>query len=219
MVAEARRRRTQAERHNGSEHALLAAAAELIAERGIDRSTLASIGERAGTSRGLPTHYFKTKDALVEQLAERVQDYIQERMHDVARDRPGDPGDITGLDLIRLSVDTYLELFEHPSAEVRALIVMWGATFPSEAAIAGMQRADRRNYEGWAELVTTGQHDGSVRSDAEAGPVAVLLTGMIRGVAALLLTDSDITDMGRVRATCQTWITAALDPAGFTGAP
>jgi hypothetical protein len=61
--------------------------------------------------------------------------------------------------------------------------------------------------------VTTGQHDGSVRSDAEAGPVAVLLTGMIRGVAALLLTDSDITDMGRVRATCRTWITAALDPA------
>jgi AcrR family transcriptional regulator len=214
VAAEAPQRRTQAERRNGSEDALLAAAAELIAERGIDRSTLAGIGERAGTSRGLPTHYFGTKDALVEQLAERVQDDIQTRMLDTIAERPGAPDEISGLERIRLSVDIYLELFEHPTSAVRALIVMWGATFPSEAAIGGMTAADRRNYEGWAELVTTGQNDGSVRTDVEAGPTAVLLTGMIRGVAALLLTDSDLTDMRQVRATCHAWITAALAPAG-----
>jgi len=216
VVAEAHRRRTQAERRNGSEDALLAAAADLIAERGIDRSTLAGIGERAGTSRGLPTHYFGTKDALVEQLAERVQDDISERMLEVVAARPGASEDLSGLERIRLSVDTYLELYEHPTAAVRALIVMWGATFPSEAGIDGMREADRRSYEGWAELVTIGQHDGSIRSDIEPGPTAVLLTGTLRGVAALLLTDADLTDMRHVRETCHTWITAALErsPAG-----
>ena len=69
MAAEAPQRRTQAERRNGSEDALLAAAAELIAERGIDRSTLAGIGERAGTSRGLPTHYFIGRDGKIRDLA------------------------------------------------------------------------------------------------------------------------------------------------------
>jgi len=212
VAAEAHQRRTQAERRNGSEDALLSAAAELIAERGIDRSTLASIGERAGTSRGLPTHYFGTKDALVEQLAARIQDDILERTLDAVSRQPGEPAEVSGLDVIRLSVDTYLELFERPTAEVRALIVMWGATFPAEAAIDGMRQADQRNYDGWAELVTVGQQDGSVRPDIEAGPTAVLLTGMIRGVAALLLTDSEITDMRHVRETCRTWITAALAP-------
>lgn len=190
---------------------MLAAAADLIAERGIDRSTLAGIGERAGTSRGLPTHYFGTKDALVEQLAGRVQDDISERMLEVIAARPGDPDDMSGLERIRLAVDTYLELFEHPTAAVRALIVMWGATFPAEAAIDGMREADRRSYEGWAELVTLGQADGSVRGDIEPGPTAVLLTGTIRGVAALLLTDAELTDMRRVRATCHAWLTAALE--------
>ena len=45
------RRRTQAERRAASEAALLSAAAELIAERGFERTSLRSIGARAGTSR------------------------------------------------------------------------------------------------------------------------------------------------------------------------
>jgi len=40
----------------------------------------------------------------------------------------------------------------------------------------------------------------------------VVLTGMISGIAALLITDSDITDMRRVREACHAWITAALTP-------
>ena len=69
-------RRTQAERRGESEEALLDAAANLIAERGVERASLASIGERAGTSRGLPTHHFGSKDALVARLASRVQDHV-----------------------------------------------------------------------------------------------------------------------------------------------
>jgi hypothetical protein len=50
-------------------------------------------------------------------------------------------------------IDTYLELVEQPTAEARALIVMWGATFPSESSMMkGMVQADRRTYDGWAEL-------------------------------------------------------------------
>ena len=122
---------------------------------------------------------------------------------------------------MRTTLDTYLELFEDPTADERALIVMWGATFPSHASIDGMLEADRRSYDGWADLIRHGQRDGSIRHDVDATASAVALFGLMRGVAALLLTESDITDMRNVRATCDAWIVAALAPpnAGLTGRP
>ena len=91
----------------------------------------------------------------------------------------------------------YLELFENPTAEERALIVMWGATFPSQASIDGMLEADQRSYDGWADLIRRGQEDGSIRSDLDPTAAAVVLFGLMRGVAALLLTESEIEGHGQ----------------------
>src|SRR5437016_3662757 len=113
---------------------------------------------------------------------------------------------------------------EEPTPDGRALLVMWGATFPSDSSIEGMVEADRRAYQGWTELIVAGQKDGSVRDDLDPGAAAVLLHGTIRGVAALLLTDSKITDMQGVRQTCHAWVNSALaanpsgSQAGATGA-
>ena len=71
-------RRSQVERRQESEHALLSAAAEVIAERGINGASLSVIGERAGTSRGLPAHHFGSKDALVARVASAAQDRMAE---------------------------------------------------------------------------------------------------------------------------------------------
>src|SRR5437764_2201484 len=51
---------------------LLDAAAELIAEVGYDRATLAQIGERAGYSHGLVTRRFGSKENLLWTLVERM---------------------------------------------------------------------------------------------------------------------------------------------------
>lgn len=118
--------------------------------------------------------------------------------------------DMSGLDVIRSLVDTYLELFEHPTPELRALIVMWGATFPSDASIDGMFEADRRAYEGWTGNILDGQADGSIRADIDAGSSAVILHGMLRGIGALVLTESEYTDMSHVRPTIEHWIVGAL---------
>jgi len=210
MPSPLRARRTQVERREESERALLSAATEVIAERGISGASFTVIGERAGTSRGLPTHHFGSKDALVARVASDAQD----RMADVLRtaaERSGHGTDeMPGFDLIRISIDTYLELFEHPTADDRVLIVTWGATFPSESSIEGMLDADRRAYEGWADLIGRGQRDGSIRGDVDPAASAVVLHGMLRGVASLLLTESDYKDMTRVRATVDKWIEGAL---------
>ncbi len=204
--------RTQVQRRAESEELLLSAAAELVAERGIDRASLASIGERAGSSRGLPTHHFGSKDALVARLARRAQDRVGDATAAAFERRRTSSGDAPGLERVRVTVDAYLELFEHPTADARALLVMWGATFPSEAEVDGMIEAQQTAYAGWTDTIRQGQHDGSIRQDLDPVSAAVVLFGMMRGVAALLVTDAELIDMTGARRTCDEWISAALEP-------
>jgi AcrR family transcriptional regulator len=205
-------RRTQVERRQESERALLVAAAEIIAERGITGASLASISERAGTSRGLPTHHFGTKDALVSQVANSAQDRVVAETVATLEKAHRNIDDLSALELVRATVETYLEMFEEPTANERALIVMWGATFPSESSLEGMVEADRRAFDGWADLIIQGQVDGSIRSDVDPPVAAIVLQGLIRGVAAILLTNPDQTYALRSRQAVDKWLAAALAP-------
>ena len=58
-------RRTQQQRRDQAETALLNAAAELAVEHGVRSLTLARVGERAGYSRGIVTHHFGSKQGLI----------------------------------------------------------------------------------------------------------------------------------------------------------
>ncbi|OHV32778.1 MULTISPECIES: TetR/AcrR family transcriptional regulator [Pseudofrankia] len=212
MDPAAPRRRTQVERRAESEDALLDAAAALVAERGIEGASLARIGQRAGASRGLTTHHFGSKDGLVARLARRAQNQIDDAAWAAVERGGRHVEDLPGLDLVRATVDTYLKRFEDPSSNDRALIVMWGATFPAEASVEGMLEADTRSREGWAGLIEQGQRDGSIRTDLDPRTGAILLQGLVRGVAATFLTDAHLTEKGQARQACQAWITSALAP-------
>src|SRR5690349_12121056 len=65
-------RRSQAERRSEAERALLKAAVRIVAQHGLERFTLADVGEAAGYSRGLPAHYFGSKEGLVGALAAHI---------------------------------------------------------------------------------------------------------------------------------------------------
>jgi AcrR family transcriptional regulator len=214
MTSPVRARRTQVQRRRESERALLIAAAAAIAERGVNGASFAVIGDRAGTSRALPTHHFGSKDALVALVASTAQDAVLAAMTE-AIESERRLRDLSGLEVVRTLVNTYLGLFEHPTAQLRALIVMWGSTFPSDASIEGMLDADQRAFEGWAGNIRDGQADGSIRSDVDADASAVVLHGLLRGVAALVLTEAKYTDMSRVRVTLDHWITGALAPTAL----
>lgn len=206
-------RQSQVERKSRSEDALLDAAAELIAERGVQGASLASIGTRAGVSRGLPNHHFGSKDALVARLAQRAQNGIGQRMQEAQREQADRIGDLSALDRVLLAVDGYLEMFEDPTPDQHALLVMWGSTFPARASVDGMADAERRAYEGLSGLIASGQTDGSVRSGVDPIATAVLLHGLMRGLVALRLSDGTLADMSGVRHACGEWISAALAPS------
>ena len=89
---------------------------------------------------------------------------------------------------------------------------MPGLTVWRFASTAGdFDGAERKSTNNdWAGLIRRGQRDGSIRPDVDAAASAVVLHGMLRGVAALLLTESEYTDMTSVRATVDAWIAGAL---------
>jgi AcrR family transcriptional regulator len=204
--------RTQAERRSRSEEAILDAAAAVIAERGIDRASLTSIGTRAGLSRALPAHHFGSKDAMVDRLAERAQERLSEAMVDALVESEVDRDEASALEVLRFMVDAYLEIFIDPTPDDVALVALWGAVIPAEASVAGLVDADRRAVAGWAAMIERGHQDGSIRSDADPMAAGVALFALTRGIAALLLIDPELVDLPSVRRTCDDWISTALVP-------
>jgi AcrR family transcriptional regulator len=206
-------RRTQAERRATSEAALLSAAAELIAERGIERTSLRSIGDRAGVSRAMPAYHFGSKDALIDRLAQRGHERTMAAAFDALDGGPRGTGTLSKFEELRVTIETFLEVFARAEApEERAVVVMWGATFPSEARLDAMVESDRETHGLLAGHIRAGQVEGSIRSDLDADSAAVMVMGMARGVAAFSLTHIDIADTEQVRTACGDAIVGALAP-------
>ncbi|MCK9901848.1 TetR/AcrR family transcriptional regulator [Frankia sp. Cpl3] len=211
MTAASGARRTQAERRAASEAAVLRAAAELIAERGIERASLRSIGARAGISRAMPAYHFGSKDVLISRLAERAHERTLEATAEALRQKHQRIEGLSRLEVLRATIETYLQVFTTAdSPEERAVVVLWGATFPAEAPLPTVIEVDRQTHNLLAETIRGGQQEGSIRQDIDADAAAIMITGMARGAAALSLTQSGAADMTLVRTLCGEAISAVL---------
>ncbi len=120
-------RRTQQQRRHQAETALLNAAAELVIEEGVHSLTLARVGERAGYSRGLATHYFGSKQALLQRLAHATQSGFV----------PGLDGVPPGLGRLLRLIDGYIGALGQLRMPNRAFLLLWAeaATAADLAAI------------------------------------------------------------------------------------
>ena len=182
------RRRTQDERRATAETALLDAASALVVESGVGSLTLARVGERAGYSRGIVTHHFGSKQALVDALARRVQ-----------------AGYVTGLDamapgLERLLalVEGYVALLSDATDANRAFLLLWveAASAPELTPIFVERDAGFR-----AELcedLAAGLADGTVAPDVDPADTAVAVVGQLRGIALQRLVDPAAVDADRL---------------------
>src|SRR5215472_9125435 len=67
-----RRSAVNEQRRERAKSRILGAAHALFTERGYDATTLAQVSRRAGVSAGLTVYYFRTKQHLVQALADRL---------------------------------------------------------------------------------------------------------------------------------------------------
>lgn len=168
-------RRTQTERRADAEAKLLASAAELIAEQGVAKTSLAQIGTRAGFSRGIVNHHFGTKANLIEEL-------VQHSRRTFASALPASDG-LSGLEAVVAFADQYLRILHRADPTSQAFLVIW-----SEAAGAGsdiratIAERDKQTIGAVETLIRRGIDDGSIRVDAHPTAVAVSLLAELRGL-------------------------------------
>jgi AcrR family transcriptional regulator len=204
--------RTQEQRRTEARAALLRAAAELVVESGVRAVTLLGVGERAGYSRGIVTHHFGSKQALLDALAKWCQ----------AGFVPG-AGDLTpGLDRLLHLIAGYIRELGRDGIAGRVFLLLWAeaATAPQLSAVFRERdasfRADLR------EDVAAGVAAGTIRKDADPHDVAVAVLGQLRGIGMQRLLDPGALDTERLsRAVAEQWRRAlsATEGAGGDGRP
>ncbi|HWC85657.1 MAG TPA: TetR/AcrR family transcriptional regulator [Solirubrobacteraceae bacterium] len=198
-------RRTQAERRNESERALLDAAVRLFARKGIHETSLADIGAEAGYSRGLANHRFGSRAVLVERLAARTQRAFLAGLSEREPDA----------DAIVAIADAYLDRISGCGEEGRAFFVMWGASFAEEASLREVFVADDARFrDGIEALVRTGQQRGTIRADADPIGFAIAFVALLRGIGAQVLVDPGGVDLEAARATCEQLVRTSLETPG-----
>jgi len=182
-------RRTQQERRDQAEAALLDAAAELVVEEGVHSLTLARVGQRAAYSRGLITHYFGSKQALIERLARVTQSGFVPGLDDAP----------PGLDRLLRLIDGYIGATGQMRMPNRAFLLLWAeaATVPELAQI--FRERDEAFRADLSEDVKAGIADGTIRPDVTAEDVAVALLAQLRGIGLQRLVDSPAVDTERLR--------------------
>jgi AcrR family transcriptional regulator len=142
------KRRRQEERAALSDRAMTEAAVSLLVERGIAGTTLASVGERAGYSRGLVTHRFGSKAGLLAHVHDSV---AAEWLRHVNRF----VGESTGISALQGVVDALYDFMLNEPEGLRALYLLrYPSIDPSadyRANVAKLNRAQVRALSQWID--------------------------------------------------------------------
>lgn len=181
-------RRTQADRRAETSSALLQAAAEIVVEAGVQALTLARVGERAGYSRGIVTHRFGSKQALVDALARASQTGFV----------PG-VGDDPGLPRLLQIIDGYIGALATSSVLNRAFLVLWAEATTSPDLVDTFRARDEGFRTDLRTDLVAGIEAGDVRADLDPEQTAVAVVGQLRGIALQHLLDPDAIRVDRLR--------------------
>jgi AcrR family transcriptional regulator len=166
---------------------IVAAAAEVLYERGLFDTRIGDIAERAGTSSPTILYYFESKDRLLEEAVEYADRGFYERLAD-GQDRAGSPG------------ERLVDLIEQTSLGPGGLndytlwMEIWVRARRDEAVRRTYVELDRRQRALIAEIVREGQHEGEFDAAADPNDFAVVLSGLLDGLGVqVTLGQPDVT--------------------------
>jgi AcrR family transcriptional regulator len=185
-------RRSQAERRDEAGQRLLAAAVRLVAERGLERTTLSDVGEAAGYSRGLPAHYFGGKSGLIVTLAE----HLIERFG-VALDRAEPHG--PGLDRLLGSAAFYFDSAGKDATRTRALFVLLGEGLNNALVTDRLAELNARSARAFEVNLRAAMEVGDVRLDIDPKSQAILILATLRGAVGQWLMAPNAIDLAALR--------------------
>lgn len=174
------KRRTQAERRKMAETQLLDQAVKLVGKLGYDGFTLADVAEAAGYSRGLPAHYFGSKEELLARVAEHVvASYLQGAADNDSHER--------GLPTLVEVVRRYVQ---GQGVEIRTLqiLIAQALVIPRlRKTIAKLNAEGKKMLE--AEI-RIGIEQGNIHADIDPLAHAAVIYSFLRGQMAFAALDT-----------------------------
>ncbi len=197
-------RRTQEERRDEAERRLIEAAAAMVSEAGPARITLANVGERAGYSRGLASHHFGSKGALMQRLVESVTHQFREALFDQQQ-----RGDVLGE--LGALIDTYFDVMSDLQPINRARLVLWADAVanPSDDVRPAMVNADQEFREEIEKRLRQAISTGQAPETVNAHGLATVIIAMLRGAALQSLIDDHV-DLAAARLEIEELLLARL---------
>ena len=177
--------RTQAERTALAHSSMIEAAIELLNTVGVQGTTLAAIGDKAGYSRGLATHHFGSKAGLFRAVLKRIT-------ANWTADLQAALGDRTGVAAISAAIDAHLaHVLRHPEY-IRAQNILWGAALDPSSEfkpnVAEFMRIQRESVAAW---VRGGQEKGEILPEINPKRIAEQYYGGLIGINSQWLVSPD----------------------------
>ena len=165
---------------------LIDATLSIIAERGFAETTVARICDAAGVSRGLISHYFAGKDALLLEAYRRLSHELETETAKAMREGNGDP---------MSSLRALVEVSFRPPVFEADKIAAWLAFWSAARGSAAVNALNRELYRGYRAAVTRLMAEAARQRGAalDAHRAATALTALIDGL----------------------WLEHALDPEAF----
>jgi AcrR family transcriptional regulator len=154
---------------------IIAAAAEVLYERGLFDTRIGDIAERAGTSSPTILYYFESKDRLLEEAVAYADKQFYERLAD-------------GQGQIERATDKLVHLIEETSLGPGGLndytlwMEIWVRARRDPTVRRSYFRLDRRQRGLIADIVREGQAAGEFSPDADPDEFALLLSGLLDGL-------------------------------------
>jgi AcrR family transcriptional regulator len=166
---------------------IVAAAAEVLYERGLFDTRIGDIAERAGTSSPTILYYFESKDRLLEEAVQYADHTFYDRLSE-------------GQGRIERAGDKLVHLIEETSLGPGGLndytlwMEIWVRARRDAAVRNAYFRLDRRQRELIAEIVRDGQRSGEFNPETDPDDFALTLSGLLDGLGVqVTLGQPDVT--------------------------
>jgi AcrR family transcriptional regulator len=176
------KRRTQVERRDEAERRLLEAAILLIDEHGFDGITLGEVGVAAGYSRGLPAHYFGSKQSFQERLLE----YISAEFRDKFLVKHAEPGLLALSQLIANSFD----LAGRDPIYMHILQIMLSEPPGGLPVAQNMLKVRKDAFALYERHVREGIRSGTIRHNIDPTMVTRIVVSAICGALRIAVSNS-----------------------------
>jgi AcrR family transcriptional regulator len=169
---------------------ILAAAVEVIAERGMAATRISDIAERAGTSAPAVLYWFESRDELLAEALTFAEESFYEELETRLRACDSARGRLVELISSSGAGDDWMLWIE-----------LWARALRDPAMGEARQRLDDRWREQIAAIVREGQRDGEF-GGADPERAALELAALIDGLAVQVTLGDSVVTAEAMRSTC-----------------